>query len=412
MCVTNTLLRRKTLSIAGLNVSSPLKTTENKDSIVLATPVSHGSSSTYATQNARLKGLLINTAPWCNWSSPVITSSDDSIVVKSKGSRPAATRERRRKPQRPGKTAKHNQRHFVVHNYHDHTADLPVQSEQEEARISGRRGGVSVFFPIKLHEMLDQIEADGYAHVISWQPHGRAFLIHDPVEFASHVMPKYFKHTKITSFQRQLNLYGFCRLTKGRDSRAYYHELFLRVMPSLCCKMTRVKIKGTGFKAASSPEQEPDFYAMPPATVTPPDSGASEHDSMDSDSEDATVSLEPAEEDRCVSPFRTLPSTMVDPVVSFDASIPPLPTEVQGSNAEHESYYSSFVPCFNDGGEDGVMAALEKMFAENETESAFGDDDDGFDETWGSTMASTDMELFETLDSDVQLGSLLEGFMA
>jgi hypothetical protein len=141
--------------------------------------------------------------------------------------------------------------------------------------------------------MLDTIEQDGYGEVVSWQPHGRAFLVRKPTEFVSLVMPKYFKQTKITSFQRQLNLYGFRRLTKGSDMGAYYHELFLRGRPFLCHKMTRTKIKGTGSKAASSPETEPDFYRM--SYVAPQDGGMKGGDDIPSPAPSPvpTISLNP-----------------------------------------------------------------------------------------------------------------------
>jgi hypothetical protein len=42
----------------------------------------------------------------------------------------------------------------------------------------------------------------------------------------------------------------------------YYHELFLRSRPDLCRSMIRTRIKGTGIKASSSPDTEPDFYQM------------------------------------------------------------------------------------------------------------------------------------------------------
>jgi len=92
---------------------------------------------------------------------------------------------RRRKPQKPGKTAKMNDRHFVVHNYHDHADD---NDEQDVPPPSRRRG--SLAFPAKLHAVLDQVEADGLSHVISWQPHGRCFVVHNPGEFVAHVMPR------------------------------------------------------------------------------------------------------------------------------------------------------------------------------------------------------------------------------
>lgn len=174
---------------------------------------------------------------------------------------PKSKPKRKRKPQKPGKTAKQNDRHFVVHNYHDHANDIDDGDVDCEEPCK-RRGGVSVSFPLKLHQVLEQVEVDGHSHVVSWQPHGRCFVIHKPKEFTDHIMPHYFRQTKLTSFQRQLNLYGFQRLTRGADSGGYYHELFLRGKDFLCKHMVRTKVKGTKFKAASSPDQEPDFYSM------------------------------------------------------------------------------------------------------------------------------------------------------
>jgi len=76
-------------------------------------------------------------------------------------------------------------------------------------------------------------------------------------------MPLYFRQSKITSFQRQLNLYGFNRITQGPDRGGYYHELFLKHKAFLCGMMPRFRVKGTGVKAKSNPATEPDFYSMP-----------------------------------------------------------------------------------------------------------------------------------------------------
>jgi hypothetical protein len=71
------------------------------------------------------------------------------------------------------------------------------------------------------------------------------------------------QQTKLTSFQRQLNLYGFRRITQGTDAGAYYHELFLKGRPGLCQRMNRQKVKGTGHKQPADARTEPNFYQMP-----------------------------------------------------------------------------------------------------------------------------------------------------
>ena len=122
----------------------------------------------------------------------------------------------------------------------------------------GPRGGVTHPFPVKLHALLDN---NPHEEIISWQPHGRAFLLHSPDEFQKVIMPKHFKQTKIPSFTRQLNLYGFNRLTSGPDKGAYYHDLFMRGRAELCTQMLRTRVKGK-FKKVD-PQSEPNFYAMP-----------------------------------------------------------------------------------------------------------------------------------------------------
>jgi len=70
----------------------------------------------------------------------------------------------------------------------------------------------------------------------------------------------YFKQTKIASFQRQLNMYGFKRLTKGPDKGGYYHRFFMRKNPELACNIDRTKTKGRKVPKSTTGEMEPNFY--------------------------------------------------------------------------------------------------------------------------------------------------------
>jgi hypothetical protein len=151
--------------------------------------------------------------------------------------------------------------HVVQHNYHDHANDDCTR--YLEAPIVCK-GGVTVPFPLKLHDMLDYIDLNEpeLASIVSWQPHGRCFVVKKIKQFTSEVLPRFFDQKKYASFQRQLNLYGFNRITTGPDRGAYYHEMFLRSKKILCRAIYRKKVKGTGTRMASNPEQEPNFYLM------------------------------------------------------------------------------------------------------------------------------------------------------
>ena len=171
----------------------------------------------------------------------------------------------------------------VQHNYVDYADESPIETEQQvesEKKRKGPRGGVAVPFPAKLHAMLNGVENNGLSHIVSFQPHGRCFVVHKPKEFVRDVLPLHFNQSKLTSFQRQLNLYGFLRMTVGNDRNGYYHPMFLRGREFLANRIMRTRVKGNGgMKVQPNPETEPNFYSMPfvyrnqtsiPATSTSP----------------------------------------------------------------------------------------------------------------------------------------------
>jgi hypothetical protein len=90
--------------------------------------------------------------------------------------------------------------------------------------------------------MLKDVQDTQDTSVVSFLPHGRAFVVHDKTRFLQEILPKYFNHGAWHSFTRQLSLYGFRRVVRGSDHGAYYHELFLRGHNGLCLHMRRVGV--------------------------------------------------------------------------------------------------------------------------------------------------------------------------
>lgn len=164
----------------------------------------------------------------------------------------------------PGRTTKNNTRLFVQHNYKDYSNEAPYPDEFDLLDANPTERTTNAAFPIKLHETLSLIERDGYKHIVGWLPHGRSFKIHQQKQFVEMILPKYFVMTKKSSFLRQLNLYGFNRLSGvGPDQGSYYHEKFLRGMRFLCRRIHRQKVNGNGIRAAGNPDGEPNFSHYP-----------------------------------------------------------------------------------------------------------------------------------------------------
>ncbi|KAG3084874.1 hypothetical protein PI124_g13642 [Phytophthora idaei] len=78
--------------------------------------------------------------------------------------------------------------------------------------------------------------------ILRWTPDGKAFEIHDMDAMMRLVLPKYFKHGKYTSFQRQLNYFSFHKWTKSKAVVCTFsNPFFQRDQPALAWRITRKK---------------------------------------------------------------------------------------------------------------------------------------------------------------------------
>ncbi|XP_061756425.1 heat shock factor protein 2 [Nerophis ophidion] len=61
-------------------------------------------------------------------------------------------------------------------------------------------------FLTKLWTLVEDADTD---ELICWSQQGNSFLVLDELRFSKEILPKFFKHNNMTSFIRQLNMYGF-----------------------------------------------------------------------------------------------------------------------------------------------------------------------------------------------------------
>jgi len=158
-------------------------------------------------------------------------------------------------------------RHEIDSDYHDYSSLMfRADFNPHYNRRLYQTGGYGNQFPEKIYCMLEDASRAGLNNIIAWKSHGRAFCVHDIPGFVELILPKYFKQSKWTSFQRQLNKYGFKRISKGVDTGSYYHELFLRGIPTLSLDIQRKNIKGSD---SADFKPDPDFYKMPNVGIFP-----------------------------------------------------------------------------------------------------------------------------------------------
>mmetsp|Transcript_10614 Transcript_10614/g.19259 ORF Transcript_10614/g.19259 Transcript_10614/m.19259 type:complete len:345 (-) Transcript_10614:187-1221(-) len=160
----------------------------------------------------------------------------------------------------------------VDHTYHDFSRYI------EEGCVLPKQKKADANFPANLQRILSDAN---YSHIITWMPHGRTWKILDKELLMSTVTPVYFGQSKFESFTRQLSSWGFKRLHQsGPDFGCYYHQCFLRGLPSLTALMQRVSIKQG--KLLPHAAGEPRFYLISQLYPLPPPSNSNpaDHDSV------------------------------------------------------------------------------------------------------------------------------------
>lgn len=104
-----------------------------------------------------------------------------------------------------------------------------------------RKANCEAKFPMRLHVMLQEVHNDiNLKEMASWNPEGDAFKVHQKTLFAERILPRYFLQSKYRSFQRQLNHYGFERITQGPFEGGYKHPNFVKDDRQKCHVMKRL----------------------------------------------------------------------------------------------------------------------------------------------------------------------------
>ncbi|XP_013100588.2 heat shock factor protein isoform X2 [Stomoxys calcitrans] len=125
----------------------------------------------------------------------------------------------------------------------------------------GETGAGVPAFLAKLWRLVEDPETN---NLICWSKDGRSFIIQNQAQFARELLPLNYKHNNMASFIRQLNMYGFHKITSidngglkfDRDEMEFTHPCFKRNCPYLLEHIKRkiASTKSVDEKSAMKPE--------------------------------------------------------------------------------------------------------------------------------------------------------------
>jgi len=136
-------------------------------------------------------------------------------------------------------TASHSSSITPTAKERDNTNRLVVPASPKSP-VKKRNVGIPKFLRF-LYEILEKEDKS----IITWSHKGTAFQIRKPDALSKGILPRYFKHNKVSSFQRQLNYFGFKKWTKTQTVVCTFsHPYFLRYKPE-SIKLIKRKERGT-----------------------------------------------------------------------------------------------------------------------------------------------------------------------
>jgi len=143
--------------------------------------------------------------------------------------------------------------------------EVMSSSNDDETTVQTSKCKGTTTIPIFLKKTYKMIESSPPG-IAAWTDDGDMFVVKDPDEFATHIIPQYFDHNKFSSFARQLNFYGFRKMQSKpiRNSDfdvntakhvTFYNENFKRGRHDLLKKIQR-STRGGGSNVGQDQQRE------------------------------------------------------------------------------------------------------------------------------------------------------------